>query len=450
MDHSLQTAQRIAAAAADLGGRAYYVGGFVRDRLLGHPNKDVDIEVHGLTPPQLESILDTMGQRLEMGKSFGVYGLKGCDLDIAMPRRETATGRGHRDFQVDVDPFIGTKKAASRRDFTVNAILEDVLTGEIIDHFGGVQDMEKGVLRHVCDESFPEDALRVLRAAQFAARLHFTVAPETVELCKGLPLDALPRERVMEELRKALLKADKPSVFFETLRRMQQLSTWFPEVAALIGVPQNPVYHAEGDVWNHTMMVLDQAAVRRARANQPLYLMLSALCHDFGKPETTKLIDGRIRAFGHEAAGVPVAETFLSRLTGEIQLIRYVLSMVQLHMRPGDLYRQNSSEKASNRLFDLAVDPEDLILLFLSDSTGKLPLCEDADQSELFLRQRLDRYRTLMAQPAVTGQDLIAAGLKPGKHFSALLQHAHKLHLSGAPRDLALKQTLAFARQLEE
>lgn len=445
-EQTVAMAQKLATLAREAGGRAYYVGGYVRSRLLGSDNKDVDVEIHGLTPGQLEAILDSLGQRLEMGKSFGVYGLKGYELDIAMPRRETATGRGHRDFAIDVDPFIGTEKAAMRRDFTVNAILEDVLTGDIIDHFGGVEDMKKRILRHVNDRSFPEDPLRVLRAAQFAARLDFTVADETVRLCSGIDLTTLPRERIMEELKKALLKADKPSVFFEVLRSMNQLDAWFPEVKALIGIEQNPVYHAEGDVWNHTKMVLDTAAGHRAQAKNPLGLMLSALCHDFGKVSCTKVIDGIIRAFGHETAGVPIAETFLSRLTAEIQLLKLVPNMVELHMRPGALSRQRSSVKATNRLFDLAIEPDDLILLSLSDMGGKLPY-EDPAQAEAYLRQRLDTYREYMSRPAVTGQDLIGAGLKPDKNFSRLLAYAHTLHLSGVDKSTALTQTLAFARE---
>ena len=135
-----EMAERIAREVEKKGGRTYYVGGFVRDRVLGIENKDVDIEVHGVTAGVLEQILDALGQRTQMGASFGVYGLKHLDLDIALPRKEEATGRGHRDFAVFTDPWLGTEKAARRRDFTMNALMEDVVTGEIIDHFGGRED----------------------------------------------------------------------------------------------------------------------------------------------------------------------------------------------------------------------------------------------------------------------------------------------------------------------
>ena len=170
-------AEKIAGYVDEAGGRTYYVGGFVRDRLLGIENKDVDIEVHGIEPDRLFAILEKTGEPVTFGKSFGVYALRGETIDIAMPRRERAIGCGHRDFDVEVDPLIGTEAAARRRDFTVNSIMEDVLTGEIIDHFGGRQDIEAGIIRHIDPETFVEDPLRVLRAAQFAARFEFDVAP---------------------------------------------------------------------------------------------------------------------------------------------------------------------------------------------------------------------------------------------------------------------------------
>jgi tRNA nucleotidyltransferase (CCA-adding enzyme) len=185
----LTMAQKIAKAVDEEGGKTFFVGGFVRDSLLGKENKDIDIEVHGVTPEQLRSILETLGEVTTMGASFGILGLKGYDLDIAQPRKESANGKGgHKDFEVLVDPFIGTLEAARRRDFTINALMQDVLTGEIVDHFGGLDDLEKGIIRHVDASTFVEDPLRVLRAAQFAARFGFQVAPETIELARTMTL----------------------------------------------------------------------------------------------------------------------------------------------------------------------------------------------------------------------------------------------------------------------
>ncbi len=439
--NQIATAQALAQKAADQGGRVYYVGGYVRDRLLGIENKDVDVEVHGITPEALESILDSLGTRMEMGSSFGVYGLKGCDIDIAMPRQETVTGRGHKDFKVDVDPFIGTKKAAIRRDFTVNAMMEDVLTGEVIDHFGGQEDLERGILRHVSDESFPEDALRVLRCAQFAARFGFTIAPETMELCRGLQLKYLSRERILEEMKKALLKAEKPSMFFEILREMDQLSCWFPELEALIGIGQSPKYHAEGDVWTHTMMVLDAAAKRRDKVTNTTAFMLSALCHDFGKAICSQEVNGVIHAYAHETEGLPEVKRFLHRLTSEKQLAAYVLNMTELHMKPNKMV-EVSSVKFMNKLFDQSLEPSDLVHLAVCDEEGRI-LLEPRPSKEPLLWQRLEVFREYMARPCVMGADLVAAGLKPGKEFHELLILAHKLHLAGIPKEDALRQVLA-------
>lgn len=440
-------AQKIARQVAARGGRTFYVGGFVRDALIGRENKDVDIEVHGVSPQCLEEILDGLGQRLAIGESFGIFGLRGYELDIAMPRKEEVRGHGHKDFDIFVDPFIGTEAAARRRDFTFNALMQDVLTEEIVDHFGGVEDLHRGVLRHVNDSSFAEDPLRVLRAAQFAARFGFRAAEETVSLCRRMDLRFLPGERIEGELKKALLKAEKPSVFFEVLREMEQLDHWFPELKALIGVQQNPVYHREGDVWTHTMMVIDEAAKLRHRAANPYWFMLSAVTHDFGKAVCTEEKDGVLHAYHHEEAGVPLAEAFLRRMTGEVKLIEYVRNMTEYHMKPNTVAGARSAQKVTTRMFDRSVDPEGLICLALADDRGRVTQAPATDH-EAFLMERLEVFRDLMSRPYVMGRDLVEAGLKPGAEFTEILQYAHKLRLAGIPKENALKQTLAFARTL--
>lgn len=449
MSKDIRMAKQLAQLVHDRGGRAYYVGGFVRDGLLGETGKDIDIEVHGIAPDCLKEILDTLGQRITIGESFGVFNLKGYSLDIAMPRKEEARGQGHRDFDIFVDPFIGTQSAARRRDFTINALMQDVLTGEIIDHFGGEADLKAGVLRHVSTDSFPEDPLRVLRAAQFAARFNCRVAPETVALCSCMELQHLPKERIEGELKKALLKAERPSVFFKVLREMNQLDFWFPELEALIGIEQNPVYHAEGDVWNHTMLVLDEAAKLRVRVQQPYWFMLSSLVHDFGKAISTEEVNGAVHAYQHEIEGLPLAERFLRRICAENKLIAYVLNMTELHMKPNTMARVGSALKNTNKLFDRSVDPEALVLLALADDRGRI-LQNPAADTEAFLYERLGIFKEMMARPCVLGRDLIEAGIQPGKDFTEILEYAHKLRLAGIPKENALKQVLAFARQLRK
>ena len=439
-------AREVARRVSEKGGRTFYVGGFVRDALIHRENKDVDIEVHGISPKCLEEILDSMGQRMTIGESFGIFGLKGYSLDIAMPRKEAARGQGHKDFDIFVDPFIGTEAAARRRDFTFNALMQDVLTEEIVDHFGGVEDLKSGVLRHVNDKSLAEDPLRVLRAAQFASRFGFRVAEETIALCSRMQLQHLPRERIEGELKKALLKAEKPSIFFEVLREMDQLDYWFPEVKALIDIPQNSKFHSEGDVWIHTMMVLDEAAKLRDRVSNPYWFMLSALTHDFGKAICTEEIDGVLHANLHEIKGLPLAEAFLRRITTETRLIEYVLNLVEYHMKPNTVAGAKSAKKVTTRMFDLSVDPEGLICIALADDRGRISQVP-ATSLEAFLYERLDIFQELMARPYVMGRDLIEAGLEPCVEFTEILKHAHKLRLAGIPKESALRQTLAYARK---
>ena len=440
---------RLARAVAENGGRAYYVGGYVRDLLLGKKSKDIDIEIHGIKPSVLENILDSLGERLSIGESFGIYSLKHTGIDIAMPRKEKVKGSGHRDFDVFVDPFIGEKTAALRRDFTVNALMQNILTGEILDYFGGVDDLHKQILRHVNNETFAEDPLRVLRAAQFSARFNFRVAPETTDICKTISISSLSKERVAEEMFKALLQSGKPSVFFEFLKECEQLDDWFPEVKSLIGIPQNAEFHAEGDVWNHTMLVLSEAAKLRGKAVFPKCFMVSALVHDFGKAVTTKEINGKYHAYQHELEGIPIAERFIKRLTDEKKLLEYALNMTRLHMRPNILAISGSSVKKTNALFDAAVSPNDLILLSFADDRGRIS-DHKTDDAFSFLTKRLQVYKDIMNTPELGGRDLIEAGLKPDRDFADLLKYAHKLHLAGIDKESALKQTVARAKELEK
>ena len=215
IENNILVAETIAKKVKECGGRAYYVGGYVRDKLLNIDNKDIDIEIHGITPKELEKILDEIGKRMEIGESFGIYSLKGCNVDIAMPRKEISKGIGHKDFDILIDPFIGTYKAAKRRDFTINSIYEDILSKEIIDHFDGISDLNNKIIRYVDKETFKEDPLRVLRACQFASRFNFMISKETIDICKDIDISKLSKERIEGELKKALLKSEKPSLFLK-------------------------------------------------------------------------------------------------------------------------------------------------------------------------------------------------------------------------------------------
>ena len=220
----------LASKVKEKGGRAFYVGGYVRDLLLNIPNKDIDIEVHGIAEKDLVAILNEIGEVDYYGRSFGIYALRHEDIEVALPRSEKVLGTGHRDFEISVDPDMGYKNAALRRDFTINALMIDVLSHEILDYFNGTDDLNKGIIRHVNDVSFVEDPLRVYRAAQFASRFGFKIDERTVELCKGIDTFVLSRERIEEELKKALLKAERAEIFFECLKEMNQKDVWFKGV----------------------------------------------------------------------------------------------------------------------------------------------------------------------------------------------------------------------------
>ena len=434
---------QIAAKVAENGGCAYYVGGFVRDGIMGIECKDIDIEVYGIPPARLREVLAELGEVYDKGASFGVLGLCHSEIDIAMPRTESRTGARHTDFDVTVDPFLKPQQASRRRDFTVNALMQDVLTGEVLDFHGGRDDLANKVIRCVCPQTFVEDALRVFRGCQFAARFDAQIEEKTRRLCAEMDVTALSVERVFGEMEKALIKAEKPSVFFRELAKMDHLKEYFPEIAGMMGVEQNPRFHPEGDVFEHTMLTLDCAAELRYRAEWPLGFMLSALCHDIGKIVATETQgDGRITAYGHEVLGLDLVEKQLRRITNHEKLIAYVKNQTELHMRPNMLAHSKSKKKKTRQLFDLSLCPNDLILLSRADASGKKdePYNEG---NEAWLRERLEDYRECVSRPMVGGTDLIAAGLKPGRNFSELLHRARMLHFSGIEKKHALRQVLA-------
>ena len=454
-DFAVQVAEEV----NEIGGTAYFVGGYVRDSLLGIPNKDIDIEIHNVTPYILENILKELGdvQSRTVGNNFGIYNIDGYDLDIALPRKETAIGKGHKDFRIDVDAYLPLKDSARRRDFTINALMENVLTGEIKDYFGGLDDLHNGIIRHIDDSTFIEDPLRVLRACQFAARFNFKIAPETINLCKTMDLSTLPKERIAGELTKALLKAKKPSVFFNSLYECGQ-TEWFKEVYALKGIKQNSVYHPEGDVYVHTMSVLDQARelfpTGIDNSERHLPFMLSALCHDFGKVNTTEMNNkGKLCALNHELTGIPIANEFLNRIYNNKSFIKYVDNMIEYHMKAHSCFNNRSRTRTTNLMFDKLLYPKDFILLVYADSTGHDLDNLDSKQLNMFLEKAMaesgfliDRYFDYgkrISEPHITADDLIELGLKPSPLFKTILDKGWNMHLKGIKKEHVLKQIVS-------
>lgn len=447
-------AVKIAKKVKEVGGIAYFVGGYVRDSILDIPNKDIDIEIHGIKPEILKNILSELGDIQTIGNAFGIYNLKGYDLDIALPKKERCIGTGHKDFEVYVDPYIGTHAAARRRDFTINALMKNILTGEIVDEFNGLNDLKNHIIRHVDSSTFREDSLRVLRACQFAARFNFKIASETINLCKTMDLSTLPKERIAGELSKALLKAKKPSVFFNSLYECEQ-TKWFKEVYALKGIKQDSEYHPEGDVYMHTMSVLDQAGELFPTGidNPDRYLpfMLSALCHDFGKVNTTEINSkGRLCALNHEITGIPIANDFLGRIYNNKGFIKYVDNMIKYHMKAHSCFNNRSKTKTTNLMFDKLLYPKDFILLVYADSTGHDLDNLDNRQFNMFLEKAMtesgfltDRYLDYgkrISESHITADDLIELGLNPSPLFKIILDKAWNMHLKGVKKEHVLKQ----------
>lgn len=429
-----EVAERVRAA----GGRAWWVGGAVRDRLLGRPVEDLDIEVYGLPAERLRTVLEAAWRLDEVGRAFGVFKLRGWPIDVALPRVERPTGPRHRDFAVTGDPWLDPAVAAARRDFTVNAILLDPLTDEVLDPCGGREDLAARVLRRA-SEAFGEDPLRVLRAMQLAARLEFAVHPETVAASARLTPEALPRERVFEEWRKLLVAGVRPSLGLRFLQDCGWLR-WFPELEALVGCPQDPGWHPEGDVWVHTLHVVDAAArARTGDSREDLIVGLGCLCHDFGKPATTfhDAEAGRIRSPGHEAAGEAPTREFLGRLTREVALVEAVVPLVLHHGTPLQLFRGKASDAAIRRLARRAGRLDRLLRVAAADHAGRPPLPTDNPSVE-WIRQRAAELEVSDSapRPIVLGRHLIELGLAPGQEFRQHLDAAYEAQIDGQFSDL--------------
>ena len=377
MTDSFSRARDIALAVRNAGGRALFVGGWVRDRLMERDSKDLDIEVFGVPADRLKALLESLGRVETVGESFQVF--KAGDVDVSLPRRESKSGRGHRGFDVSGDPAMSVEDATRRRDFRINAILWDPLTEEYLDPFDGRGDIERRVLRVVDPATFSDDSLRALRAIQFAARFDFSLDAEAKALCRAMPLDDLPAERVWGEVEKLLL-APRPSIGFALALELGIVDKLWPEVKALVGCEQEPEWHPEGDVWVHNLQVIDQTRQRIDDLPRPqqLAMMLGAVCHDFGKPATTKFSDGRIRSLDHEEQGVAPAMSLLDRLNVHsidgYDVRGQVAGLTAQHLKPGAWYkvRDEVGDGAFRRLA-AKVDLELLARLAKADCLGREP-----------------------------------------------------------------------------
>jgi tRNA nucleotidyltransferase (CCA-adding enzyme) len=456
----LESVTPIVRSIKHAGGIAYLVGGSVRDLILNQPLKDFDIEVHHLTQEQLEAALAKHGSVMLIGKKFGVFKIAGMEADWSLPRKDSIG----RKPTVAIDPSMTIQEACRRRDLTMNAMainLNDVVdnhvllsqlknsaTAEpaaavaIIDPYGGLQDMAAKRLRAVDETLFIQDPLRFFRVMQFIGR--FGMEPDAAlnHLCATMDLHdqatnaPLAQERIHEEMKKLLLKSPSPSYGFRWLVAINRLNEIFPEIHALIGVNQPPQHHPEGDVFEHTMQAIDAAArIKTFQSNdEKLMVVMSALCHDLGKPATT---DEQGRAIGHETVGIPITKTLLHRMTNDHALIKAVTKMVRYHLLPFIFLDQKSSLKAYKRLA-LKLAPEVTMrhigLLSLADNQacnpkGHAPLEVAYDKLEQFMQKTEQATVTHGPEaPVLLGRHLLDT-VPPGPELGKLLKEAYLIQI---------------------
>ncbi|HUJ44570.1 MAG TPA: polynucleotide adenylyltransferase [Opitutaceae bacterium] len=427
-------------------GRPRLVGGCVRDWLLGLTPKDFDIEVAGVDYETLVRVLAPFGATDLVGRSFGIVKLRlaGAEYDFSLPRRESKTGAGHRGFAVAPDPTLSDAEAAARRDFTINAIAYDPLTGAIIDPHGGQADLRAGVLRHT-SAAFGEDPLRVLRAMQFAARFDLTLAPATAALCRRMAdtYRELAVERVWGEWEKWAVKSVTPSRGLLVLEETGWLAH-FPEIAAMAGVPQDPEWHPEGDVLTHTRLCLDALARlpgwRDSDPGRRRFLMFAVLAHDFGKPATTVQAERRgvLRWLspGHEEAGGPPTEAFLRCIGAPLDLVEWVRPLVLQHLahhhgHPG--FSDSAVRRLARKLAPATID--DLCLVMWADHLGRPPLVSGETESRIEALGNTAHalaVRDAAPRPLILGRHLLELGLQPGPQFKPILDACAEAQLEGA------------------
>lgn len=429
------------------GGRARLVGGCVRDALLGKTPKDFDVEVYGLELDRIAELLQSIGKTDCVGKSFAVVKLwrKGREYDFSVPRTESKSGSGHRGFEIKPDESLDERTALRRRDFTINALLYDPGKQEIIDYFGGRNDLENGELRHVSD-AFAEDPLRSLRAMQFAGRFDFTLHHDTAQACKRMKPEfhSLAKERIWIEWRKWATESTSPSAGMKALRDSGWIA-FFPELNALLRLPQDPEWHPEGDVFTHTLHCLDALANRTdwkdLNDSARCTLMFGTLCHDLGKARQTRFAEkqGKLRWIspGHDQDSGWLSERLLARIGAPHLLAEKTRKLVENHHflnSFADSFPSASSlRRLSKRIFPATTN--ELHYVMTSDHLGRPPLVSPQQDRRLAdFKRRIEELAVKDSAPkqVVQGRDLISIGLKPGPGFKSILSQAYEAQLDGS------------------
>ena len=433
-------------------GRVLLVGGAVRDMvmnedkilLMGDPQSkcnidwgsDIDIEVYGLTEQELENILKQFGPVSLVGKTFGVLRIHGLDIDWSLPRKDSSG----RKPVVSVDPHMSIEHAALRRDLTMNAMAFDLITHELIDPYGGQNDIKNKILRTPNAYFFVQDPLRFYRVMQFIGRFKMVPDDGLNAICKTMDISHISRERIEQEFKKLLLLSDRPSLGIRWLYAIGRLREIMPELADTVGIMQEPKWHPEGDVFEHSMQALDAAAIivkTYENDHNRLILLYAALCHDLGKVVMTKEIDGVIKSIGHEKESKKLARTMLKRITHNTDLIEAVSSLVFYHMMPLQ-FTQNKAklsayQRLANKLSSL-VNMSMLIDLCNADKRGRNgqshePLTTDFQDVALF-KEKTEQAGVLYAkvESLLKGADVLDIVL-PGPEMGKLLTYAYEIQI---------------------
>ena len=433
-------------------GGIYEVGGAVRDKMM---NRDVEIKdrdylVCGIPYRDLTAILEKFGQVDLVGRSFGVIKFteyhKGTPrtFDIVLPRKEYSTGIGHRDFAVTFDPDLRVEDDLLRRDFTINAMAVSLKNHELIDPYGGVDDLNKKKIRIVSPNSFPEDPLRMLRAVQFAARFEFEIEPETLASIKknAEMITSVSPERISEELNKMLLRADRPSIGFRLMEQTGLLQYVIPEMRDMIGVDQPGGYHRY-DVYEHTLHAIDAAP-------KVLHVRLAALFHDISKPQTRHILENKATFYGHESIGARVAVKVLKRLRYSTEVIENVRTLVEKHM-----FTTEVTDKGLRRLVR-RVGKElifDLLDLRRADVEAQAMggNTEDVDQFEADMRAELERKPPFsVTDLEIDGRDIMGLfGIPQSPLIGEVLNHLLEIVLDD-PSENVREKLIGYARAFLE
>lgn len=423
-------------------GRALLVGGAVRDMVMGRPLKDIDIEVYGLSEQQLENILKQFGPVSLVGKAFGVLRLHGLDVDWSLPRADSPG----RKPTVVIDPYMPVETAARRRDLTMNAMALDLMTDELIDPCNGMSDIKNKILRTPDARFFIQDPLRFYRVMQFIGRFDMFPDDELNALCKEMDIADVSRERIEQEFRKLLLYSARPSLGIRWLQQIGRLHDVLPELAATIGIEQNPQWHPEGDVFEHSMQAVDAAAIivqNYDNEGDKLILLYAALCHDLGKVTTTCEVDGVIKSIGHEKDSKKFARTMLKRITHNVDLIDAVSSLVLYHMMPLQFTSSKAKLPAYQRLankLDHKVNMLMLIDLCIADKRGRNgaghePLtCDFPDVATFKKNVELAGVAKSGVEPLLKGADVVDM-VQAGPQMGALLRIAYEMQIEHGIND---------------